>query len=94
MLLPDCAAVKSIQAIFIFDLNHWFQVVQKLCEKLRAEPRYLAKSEIVRSYFKQHPSSPDETYLMLKQMIPSIDKRVFNVKDKQVKLIVQVTGVW
>ncbi|XP_063690820.1 DNA ligase 3-like [Bolinopsis microptera] len=60
-----------------------FLVVQKLCEKLRAEPSYLAKSEIVRSYFKQNPSSPDETYLMLKQMIPSVDKRVFNVKDKQ-----------
>ena len=41
----------------------------------------------MRSYFKQNPGSPDETYLFLKQMIPSIDKRVFNVKDKQVKLM-------
>lgn len=67
-----------------------FSVIIDLCEKIRAEPSYNAKSIIVANYFKNNPGNLDETYIVLKQLIPSIDKRVFNVKDKQVDSIKQL----
>eukprot|EP00116_Pleurobrachia_bachei_P001753 sb/3462015/ len=64
-----------------------FNVIVGLCDKLRKEASYNVKSEIIQNYISKSPPNP---YLTLKLLIPSVDKRVYNLGDKQIVKVLSV----
>ncbi|CAJ0920049.1 unnamed protein product, partial [Mesorhabditis belari] len=70
-----------------------FTKLCKLCELIADVNKHLDKADCVRRFFKSDGYDGD-TLLILRFLIPSIDQRVYNIKERQlIKHFAQIFGV-
>lgn len=73
-----------------------FKEFRKLCAKLYDESAYTAKTAIVRNFFEKGTCGKGfegDTYLWVKFLLPSVNKRIYNLQSKQLcKLFARVFG--
>jgi DNA ligase-3 len=72
-----------------YDQSGSFGDLVELCQKIEAEGSYIGKTKLVGEFLKNHSV---DLYLFCKLLLCKDDKRVYNVKEKQI--VKALSRVW
>jgi DNA ligase-3 len=62
-----------------------FTSFQTLCGDIEGEPSYNAKTKLVKDFIQRDTNrDADDVYLLVKMLLPSVVKRVYNLQSKQI----------